>query len=208
MKLVAMALALLGLLCVLPLGAQDDPVQGLPSASAERQRIAAEQAKANALYEAQELACYDRFAVNGCLKDVQSRRRATQADLQRQETSLHDSERLQKGAEQLRLLEQKTKERKQKELEVQQTRSDNRAPAKPQAQKERQDVQTTGSMSAESGRAVSVPSGPTPAEQVRNRESYAAKQAEAEKKRQEIAKRQQNKAHKSAPGLPVPHSVQ
>lgn len=199
-----LALALLCLVAAWPSWAQDDPVQGLSSANAERERIAAEQAQAKALYDAQEAACYDRFAVNHCLKDVQSRRHATQADLQRQETSLHDSERLQKGAEQLRLLEQKAQERKQKEQQAQQAHSEGQAAATLQAPRQAPLPQTAASVPADSRQETPGASGPSLAEQARNRESYAAKQAEAEKKRQEIAKRLQGKANKPVPRLPAP----
>jgi hypothetical protein len=115
-----LAFSLLGLLAALPLRAQEDPMQGLPSASAEYQRIATDRSRENALFDAQEAACYGRFAVNGCLQEVQSRRRAMVADFKRQEASLHDTERLQKGAERLRASELKAVERQQQELEKQQ----------------------------------------------------------------------------------------
>ena len=196
-----LAIGLLGLLGAWPLLAQD-AMQGLPSASAEYQRIAAERARENTLFDAQEAACYQRFAVNNCLADVQSRRRAMVADFKRQEASLHDAERLQKGAERLRASEQKALEKQQQDVEA------GKSAAAPQerlqAQQEKQAAHPLAASSASTNRVAPSSSGPSAAEQARQRASYAAKQAQAEKKRQEIARRLKEKSSKPVPGLPVP----
>lgn len=94
----------LGLLALLPLGAQAQQVDpSLPSgASAERARIEADRAKAQALFEKDEANCYQRFAVNDCLREVRVRRRATLEELRRQEIVLNDADRKKRAAEQAR----------------------------------------------------------------------------------------------------------
>jgi hypothetical protein len=196
------AIGLLGLLGALPLHAQEDPMQGLTSASAEYQRIAAERSHENAVFDAREAACYGRFAVNGCLKEVQSRRRAMLADLKRQEASLHDAERLQKGAERLRASEQKALERQEQDVEAGQSAANGQERLR--AQQAKQAEHAAFAPVPRESRELPVSSGPTAKEQASQRESFAAKQAQAEKKRQEIARRLKEKSAKPVPGLPVP----
>jgi hypothetical protein len=197
------AIGLLGLLWALPLRAQEDPMQGLPSASAEYQRIAAERSRENAGFDAQEAGCYGRFAVNACLKEVQSRRRAMLADLKRQEASLHDAERLQKGADRLRASEQKALDRQEQDVQAGQSAAT--VQQRLQAQQEKQAEHAASALPVPSeNRELPVSSGPSAKEQASQRERYAAKQAQAEKKRQELARRLKEKGAKPVPGLPVP----
>lgn len=81
----------------------------------ERAKISAERARLEAVFLAEDAACYKRFFVNSCLGDVNSRRREAMADLRRQEISLNDEERRIKGAEQIRKTEEKSSPEKQQE---------------------------------------------------------------------------------------------
>jgi colicin import membrane protein len=72
------------------------------STSAERARIQSERQQIESLSGAGDAACYQRFSVNDCLRDVRSRRRAALQDLRRQEVSLNDAERKSRGAAQAR----------------------------------------------------------------------------------------------------------
>jgi hypothetical protein len=195
---------LLGLLCLLATAltlAQVDPVAGLHSADAESQRIEAERARQNAVFDGQAAACYQRFAVNACLSQVESGRRAVLTDLKRQEAILHDSQRLQKGAEQLRLTEKKGAERKQKELDAQAEDGAATAREKQQAQQDKK-ARHAAKASGHDAKAPNAPTGPNASQQAEYRDGYARKQAEAEKKRQEVARRLKEKS--SAPALPLP----
>lgn len=88
-----------------PAWGQDDEAE-----RAQRARIAAERSQANAAYQAEEKACYSKFAVNDCLNDAGRRRRAVLADLRRQEISLNDEQRKRRAAEKLRSIEERSRE--------------------------------------------------------------------------------------------------
>lgn len=71
------------------------------SIAAQRARIKQDRQRAEGRYAQEETACYQRFAVNDCLRAVRVRRRATLEDLQRQEISLNDAERKIRAGEQV-----------------------------------------------------------------------------------------------------------
>lgn len=75
--------------------------------SAERQRIAVERAEANARFERDKTACYQRFSVNDCIVEARARRRDVVSDLRRQELVLNDLERRRRAGEQLQRIEDK-----------------------------------------------------------------------------------------------------
>ena len=74
---------------------------------AERARIGVERSRLEAGFLTEDTACYQRFAVNSCLDDVNERRREAMANLRRQEIVLNEQERQRKGAEQIRKTEEK-----------------------------------------------------------------------------------------------------
>lgn len=196
-------LCLLGQCCVLPALAQDAASPG-PNA-AEHQRIDEARAQAMADFNAEDIACYQRFAVSGCLKQVQSRRRAVLADLKKQEALLQEQERAGQAAEQRRSLAQKALERQQLEADIRADNAAGRAAEKLLEQQEKQAAHAAKAQApAASAAAPAAPIGPGATEQASNRESYARKQLDAEKKRQDIAKRLAEKDSKPAAPLPVP----
>src|SRR5450756_1568952 len=67
----------------------------------ERAKISAERARLEAVFLAEDGACYKKFFVNSCLGEVNGRRREAMADLRRQEILLNDEERRSKGVEQI-----------------------------------------------------------------------------------------------------------
>ena len=89
----------------------------------ERARINAERASLEAGFDTEEAACYKKFFVNSCLKEVQPRRRAALALLRQQEVALNDRERKDRAAAQIQKTEEKSS------LEVQQQAADRRAQA-------------------------------------------------------------------------------
>lgn len=175
-----------------------------PVSAEAYQRIEAVRAREMAAFDAQEAACYQRFAVNDCLKNIQSRRRALLADLKRQETRLHEREHAQQGADALQRIEQRALELEQKKAEIAAGGGAARAQGKAQEQKDKQADHAAKAASGAGAIAAPVHSGPRPDEQARARESYARKQAEAEKKRQDLARRQAEKAAKQIKPLPAP----
>jgi hypothetical protein len=197
---VAISVAIWG--CAL---AQNDALQGLPSVSAERAAIESSRARESAKFDAMEAECYQRFAVNSCLSKVHSQRRAMLSEIKRQEQVLNDAERMQRGAAQIRLNEEKAQEKLQKDLEA--ARTDNAA-----AQAERQKAQDDKRLNhaTDAKNASSAPrTQPTPAVSVDNvaaRAAYERKQQEALKRRADAEKRQRDKATSTAakPLKPLP----
>ena len=82
------ALALPGLT-----GAQQSTAYDAEFDARERARIAAERSQAMAGYEQDQADCYQRFAVNDCLREVRQRRRVVVEELRRQEIVLNDQRR-------------------------------------------------------------------------------------------------------------------
>ena len=78
----------------------------------ERLRIQSERASAEQRFGQEEAACYSRFAVTDCVREVRARRRALLDDLRRQEFVLGDSERKQRALEQFQRLEEKASDQK------------------------------------------------------------------------------------------------
>ena len=74
---------------------------------AELARIGVERSRLEAVFLTEGRACYQRFAVNNCLDDVNERRREAMANLRRQEILLNEQERKRRGAEQIRKTEEK-----------------------------------------------------------------------------------------------------
>lgn len=72
-----------------------------------RAKIGAERARLEAGFLEEDATCYKRFFVNGCLASVNSRRREAMANLRRQEISLNDEERRNRGAERIGKAEKK-----------------------------------------------------------------------------------------------------
>ncbi len=100
------------------------PVAGVATASGataqvvrdgERDRINTQRARLDAGFTAEYIACYKKFLTNKCLAEVKVRRDAVMADFRRQEISLDQQERKEKGAEQIRKTEEKSSAEKQQE---------------------------------------------------------------------------------------------
>ncbi len=100
------------------------PVAGVATASGaiaqvvrdgERERINTQRARLDAGFTAEDIACYKKFLTNKCLAEVKVRRDAVMADFRRQEISMDQQERKEKGAEQIRKTEEKSSAEKQQE---------------------------------------------------------------------------------------------
>ena len=98
----------------LPVCAQTDP-----ATEAERSRIAAERRQADARFAAQDVACYQTFAVTDCLKAARSQRRQLVSDLRRQELSLNDADRKRRAAERVRSIEDRNSAQQQEDKAAQ-----------------------------------------------------------------------------------------
>ncbi len=90
--------------------AQDDAMRNLEMREAQqRVWIAATRANYDTQFKAQEIACYQRFAVNDCLIDSRRTQREVMADLRRQEILINDAQRKRRGARQLLRADEKLK---------------------------------------------------------------------------------------------------
>ena len=101
---------LLFLTLLLPVLALAQAVEapGILSPGAERQRIQVERDQAQAHFANDEVACYQKFAVNDCLGKARMIRREALADLRRQEVLLNATEAKQKAAAQIARIEEKS----------------------------------------------------------------------------------------------------
>jgi septal ring factor EnvC (AmiA/AmiB activator) len=94
------------------------PDQEKAKNSLERSKIAAERARLEAGFLAEETVCKSRFAVNACLQEIRSRRNEAMADLRRQDLLINESDRKARAADQIQKTEEKSNlERQQQRAE-------------------------------------------------------------------------------------------
>ena len=103
MKLTAIFCLTLSLVALAPpVAAQSDADRVLELREAQqREWIEQTRAKYQAEFRQQEIACYQRFAVNDCLQDSRRTEREVMADLRRQEILINDAQRKRRAARQL-----------------------------------------------------------------------------------------------------------
>jgi hypothetical protein len=102
---------------------------------------------------------------------------------------------------------QRIARRAQEKREAQQPSGEQGASERLQAQREKQEAHAArlqASGTPELVKKSESPSGPTLQEQAQNKLEYQRKQAEAEKRRQEMARRKAEKAEKRPAPLPTP----
>ena len=97
---VAFCLSFLGLLSA---SAQSQPLISAPPLAyeAQRARIKEERGQAQAQFDAAAVLCYQKFAVNDCLREARNVRRDLMADLRKQSLALRDAQARQKAQERL-----------------------------------------------------------------------------------------------------------
>lgn len=84
------------------LHAQDDATRKLELRETEQRAwIARTRIAHDAHFNAQEIACYQRFAVNDCLLESRRAQREVMGDLRRQEILINDAQRKRRAAQQL-----------------------------------------------------------------------------------------------------------
>jgi hypothetical protein len=146
--------------------AQHSPA--LPDAA--RENIQMERMRAQAMFQAQELACQQKFAVTDCSRKVELQRREHAARMRSEEEILNDQDRQRRALQALQANEQRALERAQEDAK----RSTLVAPAR----KPDPGTSDTKSRSAEKASTARVPKEPAVnAEQAaRNRAAFDAKQ--------------------------------
>lgn len=108
--------------------AQPEAEPAPSSIAAQRARIEQDRKREEGRYVQEEAACYQRFAVNDCLREVRVRRRLTFEDLKRQEISLNDEERKIRAGEQVDRTDEKAA------IKSSQEEADKRAAARQESQ--------------------------------------------------------------------------
>jgi colicin import membrane protein len=176
--------------------------QVIQSIGEQRQKLITERDEAVLYFDAQDAQCKNKFAVTGCLNDVNRLRLVRLAAIKKAENHLQDAERLQRGAEQRQQLEDRAvaRERQSKEaVDARLVDADTPLPLDKKA------VKTPAEqpwLDKPSGTSSSPKLGINDVLQRDNRKTYEAKQLEAEKKRVERDKRLREQKS-PVPGLPA-----
>jgi len=205
------------LLCALAVGpALAQPAAELPTAGrdTEKARIAAERARLEAGFKAEEAACYRRFLVNACLEDIRPRQAVAMAELRRQEISINEAERKAKGADQIQKIEDKNSGERQQQRADQEQKALQETTRR--AERNEQRVQSQGKTAEQASANVSAAqarqkNSQTKAGEMRTRQEQAAANVQeakaradkAEKNRADREKRLKEKGPSTGKPLPA-----
>lgn len=187
----------------------------------ERARITAERKAAEDRLEAEQKACWQKFAVNDCINDAKRRQRKTLAELKRQENKLNDQEREQRAAERSRAIEEKREkaatradasaERHEQAVTQQQRRealaaekaAKRATAAEPSPADGGKGENGTASTGVREQRAGSAQPNATSSDTEAHRKQFEERQRQAEERKARVLKREAERG-KSAKPLPVP----
>jgi len=140
------------LCCCLSLGAAmaQSPAQEKAANALERSKVAAERARLEAGFQAEEAACRSRFAVNACLQEIRTRRNEAMADLRRQDLLINESDRKARAADQIQKTEEKSN------LERQQQRAEQEKKAQQETERRSESNNQRGQSQAKSAADASA----------------------------------------------------
>ena len=198
---------LLSLFCLCALGAAQAqlPAAYDPAFDArERSRIETERAAAVQRYGGEEADCYQRFAVNDCLREVRKRRRVVLEEIRRQEVILNDAQRAAVTAEQQSRIEQRQAERVDP---VEQARREETEKAREQRVQDAQQRQSdrTPPQPATGVQTPKPPAGSdAAARRAEQQKAYEERQRRAEERRREYERQQREQGTRNSRPLPVP----
>ena len=201
-------------LCLASFGSSAQTGSGFNS-DAERSRISADRARLEASFAQEESACYKKFWVNDCLKEVKVRSRDALADLKRQEIVLNSEMRRAKAAGQLQKIEDKSSPEKlqqeadrraqaAKDLEDRIARDQQKATARETSQageKAKSDAATNRAKDNESKAAQRAAKQALEADK---RRKYSERVAQAKERQARFAAEKASQAKTPAKPLPVP----
>ena len=97
------------------------PSDGLPEVSQVLdlevliQRIEQARAEHERVYAAQQRLCYQKFAVNACLRELRLQKRVVMEDLRRQEVLINDEGRKRRGVQAIEQLEQRLQDKQERD---------------------------------------------------------------------------------------------
>lgn len=181
------------------LGAASFAQTGLDSPQLARERIQQERERAQLLFQAQDEECRKKFAVTGCARQVELRRREHAARLRREEAVLNDGDRQQRAL-------QASRAREQRELERAQRGSGPTSASAP-ASGSTAEVQAVPGPVAVDSEPVRPPKAPAISKEqaVRNRSAFDARQ-KALAERQAARTQRLHEAAKQKPPQPLPQA--
>ncbi len=186
-----------------PTLAASAPVAGL-DVGAERERIATERKRIEALKSQQEAECRRRFAVTSCLNEVKARWRDPLTDLKRQDNVLNDVDRKRRSEQQRLKLDERegpeartAAERKRQEALEDQRERQERAASKAGGPKPAGTPRAASSQPA-SGPALSADQAAS------NAQKFQQRVDDAQAHKREMLRRQAERSKPAASALPVP----
>jgi hypothetical protein len=166
---------------------------------AERARIKSERAKVEATYAQREQECRTRFVVTSCMDEARRDRRQALEGLRLQQEVLDEQQRKQRAAQRMDEIRAKVGEEDAKRQEAE--------AANRRKEKQPADVagrRPPGGFPAASAASPLTPR-QTPAEEARHAAEYQMRQEEAQAHREEVARRNAERAAKGkAPAKPLP----
>ena len=189
------------------------PALRAQSVDQERARIENQRQQMQIKFDVQVTDCYEKFAVNRCLNQINVQHREQMADLRRQEILLNDGERKKRGAEQMRKVEEKLLETNRQQLTDQRGKMlaeyEQRSARRQQVVKSKEDPALSATQSPSASQSTDAQikkgsSGSWSSPGVEKSEQYKARQSKAQERRMkheaEVSKRSPSKVK----SLPVP----
>jgi len=194
-------------------GAQTVAADGNVDLAAERARLTAERSAVDRRAQQEQVACYQKFAVEDCLRASRRQRRTLDDDLKRQEAAINDIDRKRRAAAQLERLDQapprsqddpaKRQQSQQSQENREQRAVENartRAEAAAKSEANRRDFEAKQrSNAAEQAKAAQLR-----ADAPQERERYERKLEEAEKRRAARERRNADRSKPRSAPLPTP----
>lgn len=197
--------------------AQSSTLEARPGdIDAKRAKISAERVRLESGFLAEDLACYDKFAVNSCLASVNARRREAAAELRRQEVALNDEERKIRGEQAMRRIEEKSSPENLQQEADRRVKGAEDYQSRLEREKEKQQTRATASASEKAARDASAQrlvDSQKKAQAKADRKSAAAEEARKSDERQKQAaerralheKEQLGRPKTPAKSLPLPN---
>ncbi len=166
----------------------------------ERERIRAERAAAEATYVQQVQLCGQKFVVTSCVEAARAQRHAELTRLDRERQALDDAQRAQRASERLQSIESKGSG---EEARLREEAARERSAKRRDIEGPKSAAASASAVPPRTGRAASSAADRAEA-QARARRAYELKQSQAEAHRQEVARRNEQRARKGNPAAPLP----
>lgn len=181
-----------------------DSEQVLEKLDAQRLAIESQRSDAVKAFDARERACYSDFAVSVCLRQVATERRAVLNELKQKDLALSRQERTERAAQHRASLEEKAKERVERDKKINPDAIEASPLEKRKAQSLKlQDHASTAKIPAARSSAPKESNAPTEAQRASKQAAYDKKMRDAKKRIEERKKRIDQPAATPSPPLPL-----